>query len=61
MYLAAIETLSGFEHYEISNFALKGFESMHNLNYWNNDGYYGFGADVYKRQILINIYDYGTQ
>lgn len=44
MYLAAIETLSGFEHYEISNFALKGFESMHNLNYWNNEGYYGFGA-----------------
>lgn len=44
MYLAAIETLSGFEHYEISNFALKGFESRHNLNYWNNENYYGFGA-----------------
>ena len=44
MYLSAIETLTEFEHYEVSNFALKGFESQHNLNYWNNEGYYGFGA-----------------
>lgn len=33
----------GFKRYEISNFAKKGFESRHNLNYWNNDEYYGFG------------------
>ncbi|MDY6309800.1 MAG: radical SAM family heme chaperone HemW [Cyanobacteriota bacterium] len=46
MYLKAIETLtnSGFEHYEISNFCKKGFESKHNLNYWDNCEYYGFGA-----------------
>ena len=46
MYLAAIETLekAGFEHYEISNFSLKNLESKHNLNYWNNCEYYGFGA-----------------
>ncbi len=45
MYLCAINTLGkyGFEHYEISNFAQKGYESRHNLNYWNNDQYYGFG------------------
>lgn len=30
-------------HYEISNYALKGFESKHNLIYWNNEEYYGFG------------------
>ena len=30
-------------HYEISNFALNGKESIHNLNYWNNEEYYGFG------------------
>ena len=34
----------GFYRYEISNFAKNGFESKHNLNYWNNDEYYGFGV-----------------
>ena len=33
-----------FNRYEVSNFALKGFESKHNLNYWENNEYYGFGA-----------------
>ena len=30
-------------HYEISNYSKKGIESKHNLVYWNNDVYYGFG------------------
>lgn len=34
----------GFKHYEISNFAKDGFESKHNLVYWNNEEYYGFGC-----------------
>ena len=34
----------GFKRYEISNFAKEGFESKHNLNYWNNQNYYGFGV-----------------
>lgn len=48
MYLKAIEMLknAGFEHYEISNFAKKGFESKHNLNYWQNNTYYGFGCSA---------------
>ena len=33
----------GFIHYEISNFAKEGFESVHNLCYWQNEEYYGFG------------------
>ncbi len=45
MYLKTVEILgkNGFEHYEISNFAQKGFESRHNLAYWKNCGYFGFG------------------
>ncbi|AYV67198.1 coproporphyrinogen III oxidase [Niallia circulans] len=34
----------GFQQYEISNFAKPGFESRHNLTYWNNEEYFGFGA-----------------
>ena len=33
----------GFTHYEISNFAKEGKESRHNLTYWKNERYYGFG------------------
>ncbi len=35
--------LKDYNHYEISNYALKGYESKHNLTYWNNETYYGFG------------------
>lgn len=37
----------GYRQYEISNFALPGYESKHNLTYWNNDEYYGFGAGAH--------------
>lgn len=33
----------GYNHYEISNFSKEGYESRHNLVYWNNKNYYGFG------------------
>ena len=33
----------GYIHYEISNFSKPGDESKHNLVYWNNNNYYGFG------------------
>ncbi|MCQ2739998.1 MAG: radical SAM family heme chaperone HemW [bacterium] len=36
-----------YTRYEISNFAIKGFESKHNLNYWNNEEYYGFGVSAH--------------
>ncbi|WP_099158558.1 radical SAM family heme chaperone HemW [Virgibacillus ndiopensis] len=38
---------NGIEQYEISNFAKPGYESKHNLTYWNNDYYYGFGAGAH--------------
>ena len=36
----------GYKHYEISNFAKRGYESKHNLVYWNNEKYYGFGLSA---------------
>ena len=45
MYEYIVSKLSkmGYNHYEISNFAKIGYESRHNLTYWNNQEYYGFG------------------
>jgi putative oxygen-independent coproporphyrinogen III oxidase len=40
--------LHGLHQYEISNFAVPGFESRHNLTYWNNEEYYGFGAGAHS-------------
>lgn len=55
MYLEAVNLLKEhhFKHYEVSNFAHEGFESRHNLNYWNNSEYYGFGtaAHGYKNGV----------
>ena len=42
-YIEDILEDNGYVHYEISNYAKKGYESRHNLVYWNNDNYYGFG------------------
>ena len=55
---------SGFVHYEVSNFCLPGFESLHNINYWNNGEYYGFGLgasgykDAFRYTNTRNIHDY---
>jgi oxygen-independent coproporphyrinogen-3 oxidase len=45
MYRLASQTLreAGYEHYEISNYAKKGDRCRHNLVYWENRPYYGFG------------------
>lgn len=37
----------GFRHYEMSNLAKPGVESRHNLNYWNNDSFWGFGVSAH--------------
>ena len=43
MYQEIIKSLKKYNHYEISNFSKEGYESKHNLTYWNNNNYYGFG------------------
>ncbi|MCY9063088.1 radical SAM family heme chaperone HemW, partial [Bacillus inaquosorum] len=37
----------GIQQYEISNFAKAGMESKHNLTYWSNEEYFGFGAGAH--------------
>lgn len=50
MYLLAQETLAGagYRHYEISNWARPGHECRHNLTYWRNGPYLGFGAGAHS-------------
>lgn len=47
---------NNYIHYEISNFSKKGYESKHNLTYWHNNKYYGFGcgASGYINNVRYN-------
>ena len=42
-YICESMNSNGYKHYEISNFCKDGYESHHNLCYWDNNYYYGFG------------------
>lgn len=50
MYWRVKEQLNskGYVHYEISNFAKKGYESKHNMNCWNQREYLGFGTSAHS-------------
>lgn len=50
MYLYTVDALEryGYKQYEISNFAKRGFESKHNLKYWLDQEYLGFGAAAHS-------------
>jgi len=50
MYRVMLERASaaGYEHYEISNLCLPGFESRHNTKYWTGAPYYGFGCSAHS-------------
>lgn len=65
MYEHAMDRLeaAGFEHYEISNFARPGQGSRHNLVYWANEAYFGFGmgaARYVKGRRELNTRNLGT-
>lgn len=64
MYYMTKEMLSsyGYEQYEISNYAQKGYECKHNLKYWERCDYLGFGigaASLYGGRRYTNISDIG--
>ncbi|MBR6335575.1 MAG: radical SAM family heme chaperone HemW [Clostridia bacterium] len=50
MYLQTVDYLdkTGFRQYEISNFAVPGYESKHNLKYWNCEEYLGIGPGAHS-------------
>ncbi len=50
MYQVMLEraAAAGYEHYEISNLCLPGFESRHNTKYWTGAPYYGFGCSAHS-------------
>jgi oxygen-independent coproporphyrinogen-3 oxidase len=61
-YELACEQLAaaGYDHYEISNWALPGFRSRHNSKYWRREPYLGFGAGAHSfdgRRRWANAHD----
>lgn len=62
MYEIAIEklTAAGFDHYEISNFARKGFACVHNIKYWQSEPWLGIGPSAgsfYQGKRITNVTD----
>lgn len=51
---------NGYYRYEVSNFAKSGYESKHNLNYWDNNEYYGFGCAAHGYVDGIRYSNYST-
>jgi len=57
LYETAVTELAriGIQRYEISNFARPGYESLHNLKYWQLEPYAGFGADAHTFDGTLRI------
>lgn len=45
--------LNGYKHYEISNFAKKGYESKHNINCWKQNEYIGIGVAAHSYRDVV--------
>jgi len=60
-------TTQGYEQYEVSNFALPGFKSRHNSNYWNHSNYLGLGPSAHsfwghrRWWNVANVVEYSTR
>ena len=50
--LITLLTKAGYEHYEISNFALPGYCSKHNSSYWKRISYLGIGAAAHSYNLI---------
>lgn len=59
MYRILVDLLqaAGYEHYEISNFALPGYHSRHNSSYWNDTPYLGLGAAAHSYNGTVRRYN----
>lgn len=59
MYKRLVEAtgVSGYRHYEISNYAMPGKESCHNSNYWNLTPYLGIGVSAHSFDGVIRRYN----
>lgn len=59
MYRMLVDALqgAGYEHYEISNFALPGYRSRHNSSYWNDTPYLGLGAAAHSYDGRVRRYN----
>jgi oxygen-independent coproporphyrinogen-3 oxidase len=60
MYKTAMDILDshGYSQYEISNFARKNMECKHNLLYWRNEEYLGFGAGSHSKLEGVRFWNY---
>ena len=59
MYRTLVEMLAaaGYEHYEISNFALPGYHSRHNSSYWDETPYLGLGSAAHSYDGAVRRYN----
>ena len=59
MYRILVDELrsSGYEHYEISNFALPGYHARHNSSYWDSTPYLGLGAAAHSYDGRVRRYN----
>ena len=64
LYQDADDAFTDMVHYEVSNFAIPGYECAHNLIYWRNEEYAGFGPGAYafiggvRSRNLVDIEEY---
>ena len=62
MYEIVMEQMEkhGYVQYELSNYAQKGLYSRHNMTYWNNEYYYGFGAGAHSYMNGVRYVNVGS-